>query len=141
MRKKYEFFEHTADMGVRAFGEILTEAFENIAYGMFKLMYKKIENVKPTANVKIECHSYDVEPLLVEWLNSLLYESDVRNIIFSHFYIKDLNLTTYTLIAEASGQKYSKKFKPQIEVKAATYSELKIRQINNVYVAQCVLDI
>lgn len=139
--KKFETFEHTADIGLRAYGKSLEEAFENAAYGMFKIMYSKLEEVKPKLSCDIECEGYDIESLFVEWLNTLLYKSSSSNIVFSHFVIKELDLKKCSLIAVVKGEKFNKRFLPQLEVKAATYSQLKVVKEKNVYIVQCVLDI
>ncbi|UCG94894.1 MAG: archease, partial [Candidatus Aerophobus sp.] len=35
MMKKYEFINHTADLGIRVWGESIEELFKNAAYSMF----------------------------------------------------------------------------------------------------------
>ncbi len=35
---KFEFFEHTADIGIRAWGDSLEEAFENSALAVFEVI-------------------------------------------------------------------------------------------------------
>lgn len=139
-RKKYETFEHTADIGVRGFGKTLEEAFENAALGMFSIMYRKINKVKPVREIQVRASGYDLESLFVEWLNSLLAESDIRDMVFSRFKVK-IDRNNYTLEGTCSGEKRKIEFEPSIEVKAATYSELRVEKKGKIYIAQCVLDI
>lgn len=138
--KKYETFEHTADIGIRGFGYTVEEAFENTAFGMFSIMYRRIDRVKPERAVKIKAEAYDLESLFVEWLNSLLSKSDVEEMVFCRFKVK-LDLNKNKLEGMAWGEKRRGEFEPSIEVKAATYSELKVEKRENIYMAQCVLDI
>ena len=42
---KYEIIDHTADIGIRAFGKNIQELFENTAYGMFEII-TSIDKVK-----------------------------------------------------------------------------------------------
>jgi SHS2 domain-containing protein len=39
------------------------------------------------------------------------------------------------------GENFKKDFEPAIEVKAATYSGLKIEKKGKIYTAQCILDV
>ena len=36
--KKFELIEHTADVGLVAYGKTLAEAFANAAYGLFSII-------------------------------------------------------------------------------------------------------
>lgn len=38
LEKKFEFFDVTADVGIRAYGKTLEDAFENAALAMFEVM-------------------------------------------------------------------------------------------------------
>ena len=38
MMKRYELIDHTADVGLRAFGKTLPELFRNAAIGLFEMM-------------------------------------------------------------------------------------------------------
>ena len=39
--KPFEFIDHTADVGIKAWGATLTELFENSAKGMFSVIAKE----------------------------------------------------------------------------------------------------
>ena len=45
--KKYELIDHTADVGVKAFGNNLSECFENAAKAMFDIITdsSEVENI------------------------------------------------------------------------------------------------
>lgn len=139
--KRFEIFEHTADVGIRGYGKSIEEAFENAAYGMFSIMYNKLKKVRPLKKLEVRCSGYDIESLFVEWLNELLSVSNIYQIVFSQFKIQELDLKKYNLRAIVKGDTFSKEFEPAIEVKAATYSNLKVEKINNNYIAQCILDV
>ncbi|MCJ7808130.1 MAG: archease, partial [Dehalococcoidia bacterium] len=38
MGKRFEIIDHTADVGIAAYGEDLKEAFANAAYALFSMM-------------------------------------------------------------------------------------------------------
>jgi SHS2 domain-containing protein len=138
--ERFETFEHTADIGLRSFGKNLEECFENAAYGMFSIMYRRLDRVKPKEEFMIECSGYDIESLFVEWLNSLLSKSDLEEAVFCEFKV-NIDIKEFKIRAVIKGERISKKFEPAIEVKAATYSNLKVEKVNDVYIAQCILDI
>ena len=64
--------EHTADIGLTAYGRTLAEAFANAAYGMFSIM-AELRKVKEKEPRSVELRKAETEALLFEWLNSLLY--------------------------------------------------------------------
>jgi SHS2 domain-containing protein len=75
----------------------------------------------------------------VEWLNRLLAEKDIKNMAFSKFKvkIKDNKLTGF-----AWGEKFDpEKHQSELEVKAATYSQLKVEKQKNKWLAQCIVDV
>ena len=140
---KYEQFEHQADVGIRGYGETLEEAFENGAKAMFNVMVD-LEKVESEKEIKIECEASNLEELFIEWLNKLLSEAGIENLVFSDFKmgeIKKMN-SSYKLLGLAMGEKLDpKKHEPKVEVKAATYSQLKVEKKGNQYVVQTIVDV
>lgn len=138
----YENFEHVADIGVRGFGSSVEEAFCNGAKAMFNVMIdvKKVDAFK---KIIFKCDAIDLEALFVEWLNKLLSESSLKRMVFSKFQvrIKDIDDRKY-LEGIAWGEKLDKKkHKVKIEVKAATYSNLKVKKVDSKFIAQCIVDV
>ncbi len=122
--KRFDVFEHTADIGVVAYGADMREAFANAAYGMFSLM-ADLKQVREETSRYIEAEAGDRESLVVSWLNELLYLFDVEGIIFNRFDI--LELTNTRLKADAYGEKAdASRHKLRGGVKAATYHTLKV---------------
>ncbi len=83
----YEQFEHTADVGIRATGDGLEEAFAEAARGMFSII-TDIGEVSPVGELRIELSAEDPESLLVEFLSELIYLFEVRSMLFSRFDVK-----------------------------------------------------
>ncbi|HLD49089.1 MAG TPA: archease [archaeon] len=134
----HKFFEHKADIGIIGYGTSLEEAFAEGAKAMFEVMVD-IKKVKKTKAVKIKCEASNNEELFVEFLNKLLYEKDVKQMAFCDFHVK---IKGNKLTATAYGEKFDAiKHKVKTEVKAATYSQLKIEKKGNKYYAQCVVDV
>ena len=53
MQKAFETFDHTADIGIRAFGPDLPEAFCNAAKGMFSLI-TDLRKVRSSHKIGVE---------------------------------------------------------------------------------------
>jgi SHS2 domain-containing protein len=79
--KRFELIEHTADIGLVAYGRSLAEAFANAAYGLFAII-AELKNVRESEYRQVEIREEDSETLLFEWLNHLLYLFDVETILF-----------------------------------------------------------
>ena len=124
--KRFDVVEHTADIGIVAYGADMREAFANAAYGMFSLM-ADLEQVREETSRYIEAEAGDRESLVVSWLNELLYMFDVERIVFKRFDI--LELTNTRLRADAYGEKVdASRHELRSGVKAATYHMLKVSE-------------
>lgn len=140
---KYEQFEHQADVGIRGYGETIEETFENGARAMFSVMVS-LKKVEPKKEIEIRCEAANLEELFVEWLNKLLSEAGIENMIFSDFKINEIKKdnATYELLGLAKGEELNlEKHEPKVEVKAATYSQLKVEKKENQYMAQTIVDV
>ena len=127
--KRFELIEHTADTGLIAYGQDLAEAFGNAAYGMFSII-AELETVKETEFRLLEIEENDVETLLFEWLNSLLYFFDVETLIFRRFDIEEFSGNK--LKARCYGEKYDRsRHCLKTGVKSATFHMLEIDRDNN----------
>jgi SHS2 domain-containing protein len=135
----WEHFEHGADIGVRGYGLSLSEAFAQAARALIAVITDP-ELIESREQVTIECHAADPELLLVDWLNAIVYEMAVRNMLFSRF---DVVISDNNLQATIWGEPVSgKKHQPVVEVKGATYTELRVRQESDgVWLAQCIVDV
>ncbi|OAG27812.1 archease [Thermodesulfatator autotrophicus] len=139
MKPGYETFEHGADIGVRGIGRTLEEAFINAAKALFSLVVINLEEVKPKKEVSFELSAETLEDLFIEWLNRLLTEAGMENLVFCEFHceIKDLKLK-----GQAKGEPINEnRHELGVEVKGATYTMLKVEKINGLWLAQCVVDV
>jgi SHS2 domain-containing protein len=125
-KKDFEIINHTADVGIIAYGADMKQAFANMARGLFSLI-TELEDVEEVIHRDAELTATDEESLLVEWLNELIYQFDTEGIIFKRFDISQLDSTQ--LKARGYGEKVDKsKHKIKMGVKAATYHMLKIER-------------
>ncbi len=140
--KKFEFFDVTADVGYKAYGKTLDEAFENAALAMFEVM-TDTSKIGPKVERKIEVESEDECALLYDWLSEFLVILDVDFLIFSKFEVKiEENGNGFFLEGTAWGEEFNPEIhESRAEVKAVTYHLMDVKQKNGKYMVQVILDI
>jgi SHS2 domain-containing protein len=135
--KSYELIEHTADVGVKAYGKTLAEAFEHAAKGMFDIITDE-SKIKPVGQYDISLEAPDLEQLLVDWLSQLLFLNGAQNLVFGKF---EVMVAGNRLSAHVFGEKYdTKKHKMGVEIKAVTYHMVEVHEKNPIFV-QVLFDI
>ena len=135
--KKFKLIEHTADIGLVAYGRTLAEAYANAAYGPFSIITEP-ETVNETESRRLALSEDDPEALLFEWLNRLIYFFDVEMLLFKRFDITSFN--GHELKATCYGEKYDpSRHQLKTGVKSATYHMLKVDRVKNQ--VQVILDI
>jgi len=122
--KDFEILDHTADVGIIAYGADMKQAFANAAKGLFSLI-TELDDIDEVLHRDAELTATDEESLLVEWLNELIYQFDTEGIVFKRFDISQLDNTR--LKARGYGEKVNRsKHRLKTGVKAATYHMLKV---------------
>lgn len=136
---RWEHFPHMADIGVRGIGATREQAFEQAALAMTAVI-TDAAGVAPREVVEIECEAPNEELLLADWLNALVFEMSTRKMLFSRFVVR---FGGTRLAGEAWGERVDpNRHHPAVEVKGATYTELKVsQQQDGTWVAQCVVDV
>ena len=138
VKARWEHFEHGADIGVRGFGATKAEAFEQAALALTAVITDP-SSVDAKERVTIECTAPDDELLFAEWLNQLIYEMATRNMVFSRF---EVRIDDGKLSADAWGERVDvRRHQPAVEVKGATFTELRVRQQGEGWMAQTVVDV
>ena len=139
MKKEFEFIDHTADIGVTAYGADMKQLFANTARGLFSLI-TELNKIEPIEKYNVQVNAPDREALLVNWLNELIYLFEAKGLLFKRF---DITLLTDTrLKAIGYGEKIDlTKHELKTQVKAATYHMLKIEQNKEGWKAQVIFDV
>lgn len=135
----WEHFPHQADIGVRGLGATLEQAFEQAALALTAVITDPAD-VAAKEMLQLSCMAPDAELLLVDWLNSLIFEMVTRNMLFSRF---EVHLEGNHLTAKAWGEALEvARHQPAVEIKGATYTGLKVaQQPGGGWLAQCVVDV
>ena len=138
---EYEFFDHTADIGMKAWGESMARMFENAAKGMFSIIFD-IADAEPTRTMKLDLDQKEenAEQMLVDWLSELLYILDTQDLVPTSFRVTHLD--GEHLEAEISGNPFNKEIhRYKTEVKSVTYHMLEIGRENDKYFGRILFDI
>lgn len=138
----FEYLDHTADMGLRACGDTVAEAFCEAASGMFGVMVLTAR-VRPEVTVELAISADSLELLLVGWLSELLARKDVTGDVFSRFAVSIESIGTgWRLRGTAKGEALDPdRHEPGTEVKGISYLGLAVSEQDGVWTAQCVLDV
>jgi SHS2 domain-containing protein len=121
---RFKPLAHPSDVGIIAFGKNQKEIFENAAFGMFSLI-GDLGQVEPRQTFQVKAAGDDLESLLINWLNELLFYQDSKKVLMKEFKIS--KLTDKIVEAKAFGEKIDlDKHLVYKSVKAATYNQLQI---------------
>ncbi len=140
--KEFEILEHTADIGIAAYGKNKGEVFISAAKGMFEIIAGENRNLKENFYDKIKLEAESLEDLLIAWLNELLYIGETRLVILNKFQIKELS--DFQIKAEVGGAKINPpSIKIEKEIKAVTYHHLEFKKDkeSGLWRAQVIFDI
>lgn len=116
----------TADAGIEAWGNNITEAFIGAAEGLASLI-AKMPDEKLTGTESISVHGENLSALLVKFLNEMIYLEEVRNLIpgkVKRLWINGPNLFAVVRCADGSTVDPTERG----HIKAATYHGLEINQ-------------
>ncbi len=142
---KFEFFDVTADVGFKAYGENMDIAFANAAIAMFEVI-TDTSAVEHKIIKKVQLEAEDECSTLYEWLSELLFLHDTENLVFSKFNVKiyqKLRKGERKLYLEALafGEKFDTEVHEQrSEVKAVTYHMMEVK-LEDTCILQVILDI
>jgi SHS2 domain-containing protein len=125
---RFELFEHTADIGLRAYGKDLDETFAYAAKAVLQVV-TELDSVKGEVKEEISITANDIEDLLTRWLSELLFLLDTKRLLLSEFEI-EIDESNYSLRASAMGEVFDEnRHEYKTEVKAITQHMLVIKRI------------
>jgi SHS2 domain-containing protein len=140
--KKYEYFEHTADVKFKAYGKNLEESFGNAALATFHVMVDP-ETIKPLVRKSFGVKGHDLKALLYNFLEELLFYLDSEHFILSK--VEKIKIDrmgdSYVLQALVLGDKVKDEYDVSGDVKAVTYNDMEIHETSTGCSVQVVLDI
>jgi SHS2 domain-containing protein len=137
--KRFEFIDHTADIGLVIYGEDLKALFENAGEAFFYLI-TDLKKVKLRTERRIEIGKEDLERLMVDWLTELLYLHEVENLLFKKFEVEYIG--EHGLRARAKGQPFQEGVHViKTQVKGVTYHQIEVGKENEGWRARIIFDL
>jgi tRNA nucleotidyltransferase (CCA-adding enzyme) len=134
----WEHFGHDADIGVHGAGGTKAEAFRQAAIAMTGVITDPA-CVRAEQRIDVSCSAPDDELLLLEWLNTLVYEMATRRMLFADF---EIRIDQQHLVGVAIGEPVDPaRHEPAVEVKGATCTSLSVREEDGMWHARCVVDV
>lgn len=135
----FEYFEHTADAGVRILAPDKAGLFRDAAMVLFSLIVEEPENVRAVQHRLVKISGADDAYLLIDWLNELLYLHATQHLVFSQF---DVSVTDEGIEADVAGEPLdSDRHSPLHEVKAITCHGLEVKQTKEGWRGTFIVDI
>ncbi len=135
----FEFFEHTADLGLRARSADLNGLFAEAARALFSAVVEDLGTVVASQRLEVRIAGTDREYLLFDWLRTLLYHFDAEHLLFSRF---EATVGDGGMVGEAWGEPMDPaRHEPNHEVKAITYHGLKVEKTADGWLAEVIVDI
>jgi len=133
----FELLEHTADVGIRARGATLEEAFEQATLGLAEVLGARRPG--PGEAVAVEVTAGDPGALLVDWLNEVLWLHETRG----HAAIAAVGVERVGDDRAAGSVTFSSTDPPPdgTFVKAVTYHRLRVGRDAGGWLAEVYLDV
>ena len=130
----YERIEHSAELAIRVTGRDLPELFANAAAALFDMMAEPLATEDRQHEVIIE--SVDLEGLLVDWLNRLIFMHEVHGETYTRFEITAFSPEEMRAII------YGNPSRRKLQtIKAATFHNIIIAETETGAQGQIVFDV
>lgn len=133
----YEFLEHTADVKFRAEGSNIEEMFSSAADALNETIRGDIK-ILDQFEKSFEIDGKDNEELLYNFLEEFLFLLDAQSFLVAR--IKSISIGDGKLECVVVGDDVDN-YKFTNDVKAVTYSEMKVEEKKGKFVCEVVLDV
>jgi len=134
----FELTDHTADLGLHIVADSQEMLLAEAGAGLLAIQVANPQEVQPLHPVGIVLPRGDAEELLFDWLSELLYLFECDDWLFARF---DVTLDERQLRAVAWGQRPGPSLQLDHEVKAITYHQLRVTQVEGRWEAELIVDI
>ena len=135
----HEFFEHTADLGLRVRAADLDTLFAEAAEALFEAIVEDLGTVVASRKVEVTLTGEDRDYLLFDWLKALLYHFDAEHLLLSRF---EVEVDAHGLRGTAWGESLDRaRHELGHEVKAITYHGLRVEPTPDGWLAEVIVDI
>ncbi|MBM4136973.1 MAG: archease [Nitrospira sp.] len=151
--EKFKVLDISGDIGLRAYGASIKDAFINASIGMYNLI-TNLDAIKTVKTIDVSVESQSIEGLLVAWLNELIFHFDAYGFIGKKIDITEITPTLtsvrvdsdlpppYTLKATVTGEEFDpERHEGKLLIKASTYHRLRVENVGNHWEIDVIFDI
>ena len=138
--KKFEYLDHTADIGIRAYGQDLKDLFENAAEAMLAAT-AELDTIDEKMLGEVSVTASTLPDLMLNWLDELNFQHQVEEIFFCRTDIREISPNR--LRAIVFGEAYNEDQHVVLtEIKSVTFHHLQVEQTSDgFWTAQVIFDI
>jgi SHS2 domain-containing protein len=137
--RKYEYIEHTGDLGFKAYGSTPEELFVNAAAALFAVLVSA-ETIEEREKRVVAVTAPALDDLMVSWLGEILYLFDTEGLLLRGFEIKSIKDDSLNAIVRGEVLDPAR-HEINTGIKAVTYHKLYVRYKNGVWECQVILDL
>lgn len=135
----FEVLDISGDIGLRAYGSSMKDAFINAGIGMFSLITDLVK-IDPKNDIVLNITADSTASLLINYLNELIFQFDAYGFIGCK--IEIFELTDTVIVAKVSGEYFDPlKHSKGLLIKAATYHNLSIKKTDGTFALDVIFDI
>ena len=135
----YTPLSHTGDLGILVYGSDLPALFAHAAWAMFDVI-SDVTTIRPLHTTTVDVEAIDLEDLLVRWLSELLYLYDTQRFLSCGATFTVLEPTHLT--ATVRGEPFDPTHHPiDTELKAVTYHQIAVEQVEGRWQARVIFDL
>ena len=136
---KYTLLNHTADLGIKIWGDNLIDLFEHAGNALIHVIFGNAHYGK-TRSLKISVSGDDLADLMVRWLGEILYLFEGDELVVTSITIDSLNSSQLKATLETVP------YDPDIheilnEIKAVTYHQIQVTNRGDIWEARVIFDL
>lgn len=138
----FRVFEHTADVGVEAWGVTLAETVAQAVRGM-NAVHAGEGLIEVTRDAEASAEGHDAESLLYNLLSEVLFVMETEGLVIGEATVKLAPRAAggWTAVAKLRGEPQDPQRHQGLQVKAVTYHELSVVEEEKGWRARVILDI
>ena len=142
MDKIYEIIDHTADLSIKVYGKDLEELLKNCSAAMMDMICD-LNTIELKNQYSVSSSGNSEEQLLVNLLQELLYLHEVKKLLFCKFEFKiNDNIKNREVEGNVWGEEIDFSRHDLLnDIKAVTYSDLKVEHENGKLSVKITFDI
>lgn len=136
----FEFFDHTADIGLRVWGDSFADLLVNAAQGLTCQIAPNTEAIHKVEHRTIVLTGEQKEWLLFDLLREMIFLFEVDHLVFREVHVAES--TPGELVVTLYGEQYNNhRHGAGHEVKAVTYHGLQVEKTDEHWSAEVIFDI